>query len=577
MLMKMKGRSQNLLGIALGVALVAVLLLVTLNLMTTPEGARDLRCELIELVDREIVSAEDPEAAAEAAGMTEKQLRKWKQFIKDYADGDWEFLMEDLTEQLPEGYADQIKARKLEDVIVLMPGKTLTRLSYGELDLAHEPLGRTVSEDFPLVAGICVGVAAVALALCAWLIRGGSRPLWIGMFLGVVIAVALLALAFFVPSSPPILVDVEVQKHFTMIPAECLMDITEGEIDVYSEFVGPSLTYYGAWLAVAATIGVIWTACRYRSQGRNFAEGAMLAVTCGAAALVCSHLLYCLTNWNYIRNTLGTMSDANPITPWKLLAQPWLGGYTMFGAIFGGILAAFVWARVSRHSFSGVMDALVPGMLVLLLLGRYAEIYTAQGLASDRVKETLHMLPFNTNRVDEWEYVMPVMQVFAYEAAAAGIALIAALEVRGSRAPDGRAAETGLAIVSAAQVMLDSWRNDELIKFGFVRLNMIMAAMVLAFILVTRMVRVIRSKGLNGWCIARALLFIVSAVAVIGVEFGLDGKFGITASSGSLYTLQMASVVVMCLSVLIQDGRTAADMAPASAPEEPEEHVPVKA
>lgn len=471
-------------------------------------------------------------------------------------------ILEDIP-VLEEMQTAEAEKQDLTGRVVFLTPEKLEYLPYSDTDVETVPVGPTTAMG--VVYGCAGGIAAlgVAAAVCWAAARGGVKRFGKGVLAGILAAAAVAAVAFLVPSSPALVVD-QVRTHFTIVPAELLPGIVSGDVDTYSEFVGPVLTSYGMWLAVATAIAILWTACRYRRQGRCFASGALLAVTCGAAALVCSHLLYCVVNWNFINNTLGTMVEENPLTPWKMMVQPWLGGYTMYGAVFGGILAALIWALVSRCPFSRVMDALIPGILVLILLGRFAETYTAQGLAADRVKEALHMLPFNTNMVDEWEYVTPVMQVFAYEAAAAGIALIAALEVRGNRAPAGRAAETGLAIVSAAQVMLDSWRNDELIKFGFVRLNMIMAAAVLAFILVTRIVRVSRRRGFRWWSLIRSLLFVVSAVAVIGVEFGLDGKFGITAANETLYALQAASVVVMCLSVVLQDGRSVKSEAPAA-------------
>lgn len=577
MLMKMKGRSQSLLGIALGVALVAVLLLVTLNLMTTPEGARDLRCELIELVDREIVSAEDPEAAAEAAGMTEKQLRKWKQFTRRYADGNREFLMEDLTEQLPEGYADQIKARKLEDVIVLMPGKTLTRLNYGELDLAHEPLGRTVSEDFPLVAGICVGVAAVALALCAWLIRGGSRPLWIGMFLGVVIAVALLALAFFVPSSPPILVDdMAAMSYVTFMAPDELQDVYEGNVIFNERPMGVSVTYYALWLTVGAAAAIAWVAYRSSRDHGGMLSGVVLALGSGACALILSHVLYCVLNRGYIANTLFSAMESDPILPGQMLVSHWLGGFTMYGAIYGVLAGALAFALVRRTSFAKVMDTIIPGVLLLIAFGRFAEQYTGQGMGSYNATEAFGELMFKIPFMGVDEYGGAVLQVYMYEALAAVGALIAALEVE-KRGVPGRAAETGLAIVSAAQIMLESIRGDETIKFGFVCPNMIMAMTILAFILVCNIVRVVRSRGWKPWTFVRMALVLLCAAVVIIVEFGLHGKFGIETHNAILWLMQAAAVAVMCAAVLVQDGRTAAGADAASATEEPEEHVPVKA
>lgn len=577
MLMKMKGRTQSLLGIALGAALVVVLLLVSLNLLTTPEGARDLRGELIELVEREILSAEDPEAAAEAAGMTEKQLRKWKQFVRRYAGGDREFLMEDLTEQLPEGYADQLKARKLEDVIVLMPGKTLTRLTYGELDLEHEPLGRTVSDDFPVVAGVCIGVAGVALALCAWLIKGSSRPLWTGMLLGVVIAVALLALAFAVPSSPPTLVDdMAAMSYVAFMAPDEIQDVYEGNVYFNERPVGVPVTYYALWLTVGAAAAIAWVAYRSSRDHGDMLSGVVLALGSGACALILSHVLYCVLNKGYIANTLFSAMETDRILPGQMLVSPWLGGFTMYGAIYGVLAGALIFALVRRTSFAKVMDTIIPGVLLLIAFGRFAEQYTGQGVGSYNASEAFGGLRFAIPFMGVNEYGEAVLQVYMYEALVAVGALIAALEVE-KRGVPGRAAETGLAIVSAAQIMLESIRGDETIKFGFVCPNMIMAMTILAFILVCNIVRVVRSRGWKPWTFVRMALVLLSAAVVIIVEFGLHGKFGIETPNAILWLQQAAAVTVMCAAVLLQDGRTAPDAEPVPAPEAPEADVKVKA
>ncbi len=89
------------------------------------------------------------------------------------------------------------------------------------------------------------------------------------------------------------------------------------------------------------------------------------------------------------------------------------------------------------------------------------------------------------------------MLVWAYEAIVAAVTLVIVL-VQGRRQKiAGRTLETGLTIISVMQVLLDSWRADELIRFGFVRLNMLMAALTLAVLLASRLTRCIRRDGLK--------------------------------------------------------------------------------
>lgn len=575
MLMKMKGRSQTLLGIALGVAVVVLVLLVSLNLLTTPEGQRDLRGELIELVDREIMSAQDPEAAAEAAGMTEKQLRKWKQIAKRYAGGAQDITMDDLTELLPEGYADRIEARELDDVIVLMSGATLEKLNNGELDVAHEPLGRTVSDKFLLIAGVCIGLAGVVLAVCAWLIKGSSRPLWGGMFLGVVVAVALLVLAFFVPSSPPILVDdMAAMSYVAFMTPDEIQDVYEGNVYFNERPVGILVTYYALWITVGAAAAIAWTAYRCSQDHDGLRSGVLLALGSGACALILSHVLYCVLNKGYIENTLFSAMETGRILPGQMLMSPWLGGFTMYGAIYGVLAGALIFSLVRHTSFAKVMDTLVPGVLLLIAFGRFAEQYTGQGVGSYNASEAFGGLKFAIPFMGVNEYGEAVLQVYMYEALVAIGALIAALEVE-KRGVPGRAAETGLAIVSAAQIMLESIRGDETIKFGFVCPNMIMAMTILAFILVCNIVRVVRSRGWKPWTFVRMALVLLSAAVVIVVEFGLHGKFGIEMDNAILWLQQAVAVTVMCAAVLLQDGRNAG-AEPVAAPEELAEDVSVK-
>lgn len=347
-------------------------------------------------------------------------------------------------------------------------------------------------------------------------------------------AVGVLALLVLVPSSPALIVD-DYQELWFM----------QTGVDEWETPTGLSVTMYSVMIAVGAALAIALTVGLGKLRRQSAADGLGLALTSGLCALLCSHWLFCALRWGYIINDLWE-------TPWYIL-QFWKGGYTMYGAILGGLLGALVYARAWKLPVGRAMDMIVPGMALLLVIGRAAECFTSQGMGTEVVDQALGMLPFG--QADEWDPEVMHVRVYVYEALAAGAALIASLAVflRG-KSSAGRAAETGLTIISAAQVMLDSWRGDELIRFGFVRLNMIAAAVMLAALMALRVWRAVKAGGVTPWTVIRVVLLLLGAAAVLIVEFGLDGKMGITASNTLLYAIQTAAVVLMGATVLI-DGK----------------------
>lgn len=345
----------------------------------------------------------------------------------------------------------------------------------------------------------------------------------------VLAAVAVLALLILVPTSPALIVDMP----------ETLLFIETG-VDEWGSPAGLSVTVYSLFIAVGAAIA-IWLA---GALGKNRATrdfDVRMALTSGVFALCCSHWLFCALRWSYIINDLGET--------WTFLFQFWKGGYTMYGAILGALLGAFVYAKARVIPVTIAMDTIMPSVAVMVMLGRFAEKFTLQGMGTYVVNEALYMIPFVTT--NEWgEAQVPV---YIYESLVAAAALIVMLVMLLRRkSPAGRAAETGLTIISAAQVMLDSWRGDELIRFGFVRLNMIAAAVTLLCLMILRVRRAVKAEGKASlWTVLRVILLFLGAGAVLIVEFGLDGKMGITASNTLLYGIQTAAVILMGATVLI--------------------------
>lgn len=342
-------------------------------------------------------------------------------------------------------------------------------------------------------------------------------------------AAAVLSLLVLVPTSPALLVDMP----------QVLAVLGSSELNDWGQPMGLQITVYSLMIAVGAGLGFALTGMLNR-KGIGVERGVAAALVSGVFALVCSHLLFCVLRWSYIINDLGENA--------AFIFMPWKGGFTMYGAILGGLAGLVVYARAAKVQLVPLMDTCVPGMALLVLLGRLAERYTLQGMGSYVANDALNMLPFMV--VGEWGDKQ--LQVFMYEALMAAAALIVTLVLLGRRAPAGRAAETGLGLISLGQIIFDSWRGDELICFGFVRLNMIAAAVVLTFVLVTRLVRIVRRQGWKAWSILRPVLFVVCAGIVIAIEFALDKS---AIDNTLLYGVMAAALVAMGFSVFSGDGR----------------------
>ncbi len=315
------------------------------------------------------------------------------------------------------------------------------------------------------------------------------------------------------------------------------------EVSLLAEGPGFAVTPYGLTLAggLLLCVPLLWFMQRRCGQKWDLLPG----LWAGAGALVGARLLYVLTMLGSILVDLGGTA---------FLVQPWQGGYTMYGAILGGLGALWLYCRVTHRSFAMHADLLMPCAGLMLCVGRVAEVFTLQGMSKVLMEdEALARLPFALYS----EYGDVQLRVYLYEALTGWISAMVAVAVlsrtmrRGTPAW-GRAAEVGIALVSLGQILWESWRGDEFIRFGFVRLNMLAAAVVLAGIVALRVRRCLRSGEKDAWSLWRVVLLLATAGVVIAIEFALDKS---TIDNSLLYAVMAADLVAMGVAVLRRDGR----------------------
>jgi phosphatidylglycerol:prolipoprotein diacylglycerol transferase len=331
----------------------------------------------------------------------------------------------------------------------------------------------------------------------------------------VVLVLLLLILALLVPSSTPVAV---------------------GE----SSPVGPfSLTAYGVCVAAGALVGalfVVWLGLR-----RKLCLGELLdGLLCGAlGAVLGARILYCAAMIEPISVDFGL----------AFIPRLWEGGYTLFGGVLGGLAGAVLYVRFTKKPLKEILDVLAPGAALFLAIVRLGEGFTTQGLGFYVDNAAFQWFPAAVR--DAYGYW--AAPVFVYEAFAALLiaVLCAAALLRGR---PGTSTVLFLALLSLSQILLDSWRHDEYIRFGFVHFNQLAGVAVLAVLLAVSVARRVKKSGWNAWTAARPVLFLALLGVLIWVEFALDKS---NIDNIILYIIMAAALIAMGMTVLYGGGRRA--------------------
>lgn len=295
------------------------------------------------------------------------------------------------------------------------------------------------------------------------------------------------------------------------------------------EILGGKVYAYGAALSIGVLLAVclMYFGCfpRAYAPADDRPCAVMLTLCILPFALIGARLMYCVTRLN------GVMSDLGP----AFIPKLWFGGYSIVGAMLGGTLGAWLYARAKKLSFAKLLDAAIPGALLVIAIARGAEAFTSQGLGDIMDSEALCFFPFGVG--DEWgDFYIPV---FFWEALAALCILIYALLRQQKGRLDGTAL-MALLLLCASQVFLESLREDDSIRFGFVRFNQLISV---AGILGITLLLAHQRKTPRPVLTKRLIVFFVLVALMIGIEFALDKTM---LNHVFLYAVMIASLSVCC-------------------------------
>ena len=167
-----------------------------------------------------------------------------------------------------------------------------------------------------------------------------------------------------------------------------------------------------------------------------------------------------------------------------LMLRIWDGGYTLYGALFGGFLGAVAGAKLAKLDLTETLDSLAPGACAALLFCRLGEYFSGQGFGDSVYDEGLWFFPvsfcsYQEEGYQEWSYA-----VWAWEAAAALVLLILLL-LRARKAARGQQSVLFFSGLGLSQILLEQMRRDDFVRLNpFVRFSQIAALISLIAILI---------------------------------------------------------------------------------------------
>lgn len=301
------------------------------------------------------------------------------------------------------------------------------------------------------------------------------------------------------------------------------------------ELFGRGITAYGLGCALAVLAGLIVlriTSARFRVPYSAYIRTACMAVP---LILLMSRLIYVLANCTYYLTTL-----SKPM----LALNFWDGGYSMMGAFYGLVLACCLGG--GREYRIQLADSAGPAFLTGAGIERLFEAGTGMGLGRTIYDETLQGIPF-CRAMDSTGAV--VHAVYRYEALACLLLLITmliVLEIMKKRLK-GDVLLLTMTLYGSAQVLLESLRDDGHMVVHFVRIQQVLALLLVVAAMAVWIIRG-RRKGIE---VRRYILPVLLAAAGIGAAIWLEFRIDHSEDLIMDYGMMLLSLEALALGAIL--------------------------
>ena len=288
--------------------------------------------------------------------------------------------------------------------------------------------------------------------------------------------------------------------------------------------LGTEVYAFGFFCALGAALALLVLSLLMKKE--RFPKGTAALTGCLSliGAFLLSRLLYALLD-----RSLGGMM------PVKGALMITAGGYSMIGALIGGVLGAVISGKILKISALKMADMIAPALLLFAACERLGEGYVPEfGISRPLLGDALKGSFLAVEGEYDWYLATYLLESFA----ALVIALILLRDL-GKQKKAGNPLLLGLILYGAAQSVLESLRYDRHLSFSFVGSQHIAAIVFLGVAVIILAVRNWKKhRGL-------ALAGIISVPLVAGLGIGLE--FMIDRTEINRYLLYLVYVVLVSI------------------------------
>ena len=281
--------------------------------------------------------------------------------------------------------------------------------------------------------------------------------------------------------------------------------------NVLFTLLGKPVTLYAALLVCAFVVGLLML---YREQKKASLRSdtteifALLALPLG---LICARLFYCLARLTLYME-IGLES----------VLRLWEGGYALWGAVGGALLAALITAKLTRQSAVKLLDALAAPAALTIAIARFVEFANGEGIGLEVENPIFQRFPF---AVFDPEWEVWFWAIFIAEGLVA-LAIFLVLQLKGVAKKPGDKAKLFLVLYCSAQILLESLRRDQFLRWLFVRVSQLTAVLVLGGLMFWALYRWVKAPKAQRMStkqlIINWVIFLVGVGVCIAMEFAAD-------------------------------------------------------
>ena len=126
------------------------------------------------------------------------------------------------------------------------------------------------------------------------------------------------------------------------------------------------IRFYGIIIALGLLAGALLAYHEAKRTGQKVDDYIDYTFFAVIGALICARIYYVAFEWDYY--------SANP----KEIIDIRGGGIAIYGAVIGGAIALFIFAKVKKLKFFKMADTIIPGLLIGQIIGRWGNFFNRE-------------------------------------------------------------------------------------------------------------------------------------------------------------------------------------------------------